>query len=386
MNSDFIHTLELYYRDDFNEIKELTRNITLVNMKGKYVCTDYSSIGITIYSLPCMKEGRDGKGNYKLSLVVNPSRLIENDTCINRIEGFRDLSKAIDLLNGFIRRLFSPLILNDFKLGRIDITRDIRKIPESVIQEYILLMRTMTLGYGYQKNKKLEEKTKDFRIEDSFNVLNESQGAEFVVYNKHRAAIDQGYPENVIEYYKKTMRMEVRLKRKYIRTHTNYMDTEEAIYYFHANTNTIFKDFYRGMFKYRTDLCFVSLDWQIRLIHRLYPDSAKEEKLLRIIREIINDRICSDRLLYDTYHIKKSTTKKLSPFNELGISPISIISKKISFMSSLDSVLGMSFNKKDEMGKTEETGRKKVTNNVNENTIYEVIKRSKGRKKVIFHV
>ena len=77
MNSDFIHTLELYYRDDFNEIKELTRNITLVNMKGKYVCTDYSSIGITIYSLPCMKEGRDGKGNYKLSLVVNPSRLIE---------------------------------------------------------------------------------------------------------------------------------------------------------------------------------------------------------------------------------------------------------------------------------------------------------------------
>ena len=55
-------------------------------------------------------------------------------------------------------------------------------------------------------------------------------------------------------------------------------------------------------------------------------------------------------------------------------------------MSSLDSVLGMSFNKKDEMGKTEETGRKKVTNNVNENTIYEVIKRSKGRKKVIFHV
>ena len=386
MNSDFIHTLELYYRDDFNEIKELTRNITLVNMKGKYVCTDYSSIGITIYSLPCMKEGRDGKGNYKLSLVVNPSRLIENDTCINRIEELRDLSKAIDLLNGFIRRLFSPLILNDFKLGRIDITRDIRKIPESVIQEYILLMRTMTLGYGYQKNKKLEEKTKDFRIEDSFNVLNESQGAEFVVYNKHRAAIDQGYPENVIEYYKKTMRMEVRLKRKYIRTHTNYIDTEEAIYYFHANTNTIFKDFYRGMFKYRTDLCFVSLDWQIRLIHRLYPDSAKEEKLLRIIREIINDRICSDRLLYDTYHTKKSTTKKLSPINELGVSPISIISKKISFMSSLDSVLGMSFNKKDEMGKTEETGRKKVTNNVNENTIYEVIKKKKKKKKVIFHV
>ena len=190
MNKDFIHTFELYYRDSFNEIKELTRNITLVNMEGKYVCKDYSSIGIMIYSLPCMKEGRDGKRNYKLSLVVNPSRLIEEYTCVNRIEGYRDLEKAIDSLNGFISRLFSPLILNDFNLGRIDITRDIRKVPERIIREYILLMRTMTLGYGYKKNKKLEENTKCFRIDDSFNVLNKSQGAEFVVYNKHRAAID----------------------------------------------------------------------------------------------------------------------------------------------------------------------------------------------------
>ena len=40
----------------------------------------------------------------------------------------------------------------------------------------------------------------------------------------------------------------------------------------YSNTNTIFKDFYSGMFKYRTDLCFVSYGWQIRLIHRSYPD------------------------------------------------------------------------------------------------------------------
>ena len=386
MNSDFIHTLELYYRDDFNEIKELTRNITLVNMKGKYVCTDYSSIGITIYSLPCMKEGRDGKGNYKLSLVVNPSRLIEEYTCVNRIEGYRDLEKAIDSLNCFISRLFSPLILNDFKLGRIDITRDIRKVPGNVIREYILLMRTMTLGYGYKKNKKLEENTKGFRIDDSFNVLNKSQGAEFVVYNKHSAAKDQGYPEKVVEYYKKTMRMELRLQRRYIRNHTNYMDTDEAIYYFYSNTNTIFKDFYSGMFKYRTDLCFVSYGWQIRLIHRSYPDSVKEQKMLNIIYSIINDRLHADRFFYKTYHTKKSTTRILSPFNEIGFSPISIINDKISFMSSLDSVLGLSFNKKDEMGQYENTSNKKVTNRTNENEIYKVIKKSKGRKKVIFYV
>ena len=55
-------------------------------------------------------------------------------------------------------------------------------------------------------------------------------------------------------------------------------------------------------------------------------------------------------------------------------------------MSSLDSVLGLSFNKKDEMGQYENTSNKKVTNRTNENEIYKIIKRSKGRKKVIFYV
>ena len=180
--------------------------------------------------------------------------------------------------------------------------------------------------------------------------------------------------------------MELRLQRRYIRNHTNYMDTDEAIYYFYSNTNTIFKDFYSGMFKYRTDLCFVSYGWQIRLIHRSYPDSVKEQKMLNIIYSIINDRLHADRFFYKTYHTKKSTTRILSPFNEIGFSPISIIDDKISFMSSLDSVLGLKYSQQDEMGKTEETSNKKLTNNLNENEIYKIIKRSKGRKKVIFYV
>ena len=55
-------------------------------------------------------------------------------------------------------------------------------------------------------------------------------------------------------------------------------------------------------------------------------------------------------------------------------------------MSSLDSELGLKYSQQDEMGKTEETSNKKLTNNLNENEIYKIIKRSKGRKKVIFYV
>ena len=33
------------------------------------------------------------------------------------------------------------LDINDFELTRIDITKDIHKVPETVIKEYIMLMR-----------------------------------------------------------------------------------------------------------------------------------------------------------------------------------------------------------------------------------------------------
>ena len=107
--------------------------------------------------------------------------MIDSETYSNKIEDYSDLSAAIDNLNIMISNMFPSLILNDFKLVRLDITRDIRLIPEPIIQEYILLMRTMTLGYESKHNIEPEENTEDFRIEDSFNVINNSQGVEFVV-------------------------------------------------------------------------------------------------------------------------------------------------------------------------------------------------------------
>ena len=386
MNNDFIHTFALSYRDSFENIMDLTKNITFIKIDGIYTCTDYCPFGITIYSLPCPNECRDGKGNHKLFLKVNPSRLVDSETYSNKIEDYSDLSAAIDNLNIMISNMFPSLILNDFKLVRLDITRDIRFIPEPIIQEYILLMRTMTLGYGCKHNTELEENTEDFRIEDSFNVVNNSQGVEFVVYNKHRAAVDQEYPKRVRKYYKNTMRVEIRLNRRYIRKHASYLDTDEAIFYFYNNREMIFKDFYSGIFKYPTDLCFVSSDWQERFIHRAYPDSAKERKMTKIILSIISDRKNMDRYSYETYHTKKSKIKKLSPFSKLGFSPIPVINEKISFLSSLDTLFGFNFHEGNEMEKNIDTDSKKLNDEQKENIIYHKIKHSKGRKKVMFYV
>ena len=164
------------------------------------------------------------------------------------------------------------------------------------------------------------------------------------------------------------------------------MDTDEAIFYFYNNREMIFKDFYSGIFKYPTDLCFVSSDWQERFIHRAYPDSAKERKMTEIILSIISDRKNMDRYSYETYHTKKSKIKKLSPFSKLGFSPIPVINEKISFLSSLDTLFGFNFHEGNEMEKNIDTDSKKLNDEQKENIIYHKIKHSKGRKKVMFYV
>ena len=102
-------------------------------------------------------------------------------------------------------------------MTRIDITKDIKGIPENLIHEYILLMRRMRLYSGYSFNTNLEKNCTEFRKEDSVNIVSDSQGIEFVIYNKHRAAIDNNYDDEILGYYEDTMRMELRCNRKFIK-------------------------------------------------------------------------------------------------------------------------------------------------------------------------
>ena len=108
--------------------------------------------------------------------------------------------------------------------------------------------------------------------------------------------------------------------------------------------------------------------------------------MTKIILSIINDRKNMDRYSYETYHTKKSKIKKLSPFSKLGFSPIPLINEKISFLSSLDTVLGFNFHEGNEMEKNIDTDGKKLNDEQKENIIYHKIKHSKGRKKVMFYV
>lgn len=364
MDNYFIHTFELSYRTTLDDILELTDH-KLVKINGEYKSTKYVDRGLTIISRKCKKEGKDGKGNHKLILIVNPSKLIKPGSFSNNITCGDDFEIALVILDKMISSLFPELELDDFKLSRIDITNDVHNVPESIIQEYILIMRKMSLSRGYRPNTELEKNTPEFRCEDSFNVCNVSQGAEFVVYNKHRASIDQGYPQEVLYSFEDTMRVELRCSRRYINRETKGLSTSEALLYMYLSRADLVKKYYDAMFRYRTDLCYVSERWQGLLIEKWFGGKKKAQKLKDYIKKLSDMEIHSETALYDSYNTKKVRTRTPSVLNDIGFSPIPIQQNTASYMSSLDTVLGFAESKK-------------------KDKCYKIIKHSKGRKKVIF--
>lgn len=364
MDNYFIHTFELSYRTTLTEILELTDH-KLVKINSEYKSTKYVDRGLTIISRKCKKEGKDGKGNHKLILIVNPSKLIEPGTFSNNITCGDDFKIALEILDEMISDLFPDLKLDDFKLSRIDITNDVHNVPESIIQGYILIMRKMSLSRGYRPNTELEENTPEFRREDSFNVCNASQGAEFVVYNKHRASIDQGYPQEVLYSFEDTMRVELRCSRRYINRKTKGLSTSEALLLMYLSRADLVKEYYEAMFRYRNDLCYVSKRWQGLLIEKWFGGKKKAQKMKEYIKKLSDMEIHSETALYDSHNIKKVRTRTPSVLNDIGFSPIPIQLDTVSYMSPLDIVLGFSDWK-------------------HKDKCFKIIKHSKGRKKVIF--
>ena len=366
MNRIFVHTLELTYRGSLEKIKELTTKCKLRKINGEYKCLDYVDLGISIKSVRCSNAGKDGKGNYMLILIVNPSRLICEGTFFNQITCNKDFYYACNVLNGLIGMILPGLSVNDMKLSRIDLTRDMYNIPEHIVQQYIMIMRKMVLSRSYSLYKDLEEHTSDFRCEESFNAVN-SLGVEFVVYNKHKASADRYYPDDVIQVYEDTLRIELRCKRRLINILTKGSSTFKAMMTIFVNREEIMKDHYTSLFKYRTDLCYVSKGWQRKFIKRRFKNTSKGEKLLEIIDDMDHNDHYLDSVLYEHYHTRRARHNKLSAFNDMGFSPIPVLSDRISYMSPLDVVLGF-------CNYSEYTADK----------CYRKIKLGKGRKKEMF--
>lgn len=305
-------------------------------------------MGVEIKNRRCSdNEACDGKGQYKLVLVVNPSRLVktgvENCFGTNRHElnGFSDFNNAICNLNRIIGNWFEGFSIDDFKLSRIDITKDIQGIPENIIQEYIRIMRRMVMYNGFKLNSRLENNTVGFRCEDSFNALNESKGVEFVVYNKSRAALDQNYKADDIEFYRDTLRMELRCSRRFIRKNTKKeMTTSEILAFIYSKREKFMRGTFDSLFMYGTRACFLQKGRLKKAVSFIIKGKKRREKMLNLINVLSRsnksvlsnalDRICSS---------DEAKSKLINYFEESGVSPLTISDTEIPFMQSISSML-----------------------------------------------
>jgi hypothetical protein len=313
-----------------------------------YTCTTYKKDGITITIRDSNEKEKircHADRHHFLILKVNPSRLLNSGTYINCIMNYGQFKQAIECLCMNLELIFGDMWddagqLKTYSLQRIDFTKDIKKVPEAVIQQFILLLRRLPLKRGYYLNKKLEANCSEFHKENSFNVVNESQGIEFVIYNKHQAAIDQKYPDDIVEGYKDTLRMELRCERKFIKGLTEENDTKKIIKNLYKSMDEKVQGIYFSMLKYHQADCFLSRYFAIKIIDRTVTGEAKKTKMVEFVKQCnrySDYNVCDVGFqLFDT---EKRYKKMEYNFMSLGIAPITIEDNTIPFIQSPDSML-----------------------------------------------
>ena len=347
MSNVFIDTFELTYKTDFDTMKKMTENFKKYKTHKnnvEYVCVEFAAMGFIIKSKKCSdKERRDRNKNYRISIIVDPNRVYIPHTNIKHICNTEDFDKMIDKMDMLFSFWFEDtgITLNDFTLTRIDITKDIHDIPEKIIREYIMIMRRMTLYSGYELNRQLEENTENFRPEDSFNAINVSRQVEFVVYNKHRAAIDQNYSDEDKEYYEDTMRVEARCTKGFIKKKTKHMSVSRALRHIFGRRYEYLNDIYNSVFLYYTDTCFVQNYWQNKIIKDKFQTKQKRVEKMHwlIIRMSSKQNYTLAEALENYKGSDDAKQNLLNYFDKAGISPIPIQRYDIPFMQSIDSIL-----------------------------------------------
>lgn len=350
MNCFFIDTFELTYKTTFDYIKEKLDEVPKNCVKkGEFyypVSLEESRAGIDMRTRKCSKGEHHKKGeNYKIVLRVATGKIPYFKNEIRHINTKDDFNKMIDYVNKFIEYRLPDLNINDFELTRIDITKDIHGIPEPVIHEYIMLMRRMFIPGKFEHNKQLEENTKNFRKEDSFNALMKKGNTsivEFVVYNKSRAAIDQKLTDKELEYYKDTMRMEIRCYKKYIKKMTNEESTIEILnHMFYWKECFARREYYNVFELYDGDLTFLNYYWIKKYIEKEINGKPKHKKNMLALSKILDRDSLPDLAKTQSIYSKKHNAllSTMSGFYDLHISPVPIKNKDYPFLQSLSSIL-----------------------------------------------
>ncbi|MGN0594581.1 MAG: phage/plasmid replication protein [Hominimerdicola sp.] len=349
MNKYFLHTIELMKAIDTDKFVKLKKNndfkIKCAFESENYINTKYCMKGLVIeirkYS---NNEIKTYKKLFQMTIVANISKLIYNDDPVNHIYSLDDLKWAVENLLDLMDELNTEYHIGEieeFTLNRLDIARDVHNIPENIIKEVNKMLYRLPMYEGYTHNTRLEKNCIGFKRENSFNAVNNSQGIEFVVYNKHKATLDNNYAPRFCDYYMDTIRIELRCKKKYINTH--FLDKNLKGTLINAYNDMLFsvETVYKRLFKFPTNICH--LESKI-LIKYLFDQTGNKKSRCRRMVTLLDelDKYPNEDLqkaLDSVYPSEKRQRNIKNQYMNYGVSPITMRNSSVPFIQSIDSLL-----------------------------------------------
>lgn len=352
MNNYFIHTIELMKAIDTDKFIKLKKyndfNFKMLYDLEHYINTMYCKEGLVIKIRKCGKnEIKTYKKPFLMTVVVNLSKLVYNGDPVNHIHSVGDFNWAIEKLFDMMDELDTEYQIGEieeFTLNSIDIARDIHGIPENIIKEVNKMLYRLPMYDGYTHNTRLEKKCRDFKREDSFNAVNDSQGFEFVVYNKHKATIDNKYDSEFSEYYKDTIRIEMRCRKKYINLHFTDKNLKRTLKNAYNDMSFSVEAVYSRLFKFPTSLCHLKSKMLIKyLFDETGNKKARCRRMVTLLDEL--DKYPNEDLqkaLDNVYPSEKRQRNIKNHYKLYGVSPITMRNRSIPFIQSIDSLLEFS--------------------------------------------
>jgi hypothetical protein len=283
------HTLELSMEmdnDTFYHWRDEVKN------KKKYcpeTNKDFSLVedGITVWFY---------KTKFKkwIKLLINPSRMLGFDDLLELWEPCKkNTNKLLSKLEENIDEYFdSAYELNDFKLSRIDFTKNVRFGSKEKVSAYIKILYNIRKVKGfspkYSKNDWYDENL-------SFDLEGNSNGIDFTAYDKAgEIKASMGNDESLefrrkkledrLQKAKGILRFEVKLTtQKAIRSYTDEESTIGRIINLSKNSRKIFMDTFLRVVPFGD---FYKKDYVVKIIEENVTDAKLKNKMLRFLELI----------------------------------------------------------------------------------------------------
>jgi len=241
----------------------------------------------------------------KIKLHVNPSKVLELDDLIklwkpNEKNIAESLTKLDELVDSYFN---SEHEIEDFRLTRIDFTKNVRLDDEEKVSAYIKALYNIRKVKGFSPKYGRSEEWYD--DDNSFDLEGNSNGVEFTAYDKAAALKNRKEKAERIEKAKGLLRLEVKLTtQKAIRSYTDEDNTVKRI----------------------IDLCKQSREIFMDTFLRVVPfgDLYKKDKVVKIIHENVTDKYLKRKmlLLLDLIPKKKSLHQAQKALNDRNIERI----------------------------------------------------------------